>query len=224
MKATTDLPLHTSIHTRVVHALRLVGFADFPKIMHLVTAMDGPDAEPTPSEPVVQWLDQLVEGGDARFRSGRMSGWMLTASGRKLGEHALAEELDGAGLRDPLHALYRSFLALNAGFLTTCSEWQVRALPDGEKVVNDHADARYDGDIIARIEGFDDQVQPLCAELGSMLVRFEMYGRRFTHAIEQVRRGETDWVATPSIDSYHSVWFELHEDLLATLGIERHNE
>ena len=23
------------------------------------------------------------------------------------------------------------------------------------------------------------------------------------------------------IDSYHTVWFELHEDLLATLGIER---
>jgi hypothetical protein len=26
------------------------------------------------------------------------------------------------------------------------------------------------------------------------------------------------------IDSYHSVWFELHEDLLATLGIERGSE
>ena len=23
------------------------------------------------------------------------------------------------------------------------------------------------------------------------------------------------------IDSYHTVWFELHEDLLATLGLER---
>ena len=28
----------------------------------------------------------------------------------------------------------------------------------------------------------------------------------------------------PMIDSYHSVWFELHEDLLATLGIERGSE
>ena len=26
------------------------------------------------------------------------------------------------------------------------------------------------------------------------------------------------------IDSYHTVWFELHEDLLATLGIERSSE
>jgi hypothetical protein len=26
------------------------------------------------------------------------------------------------------------------------------------------------------------------------------------------------------IDSYHTVWFELHEDLLSTLGIERASE
>ncbi len=26
------------------------------------------------------------------------------------------------------------------------------------------------------------------------------------------------------IDSYHTVWFELHENLLATLGIERARE
>jgi hypothetical protein len=26
------------------------------------------------------------------------------------------------------------------------------------------------------------------------------------------------------IDSYHTVWFELHEDLLSTLGIERSKE
>ncbi|MDQ1375434.1 MAG: hypothetical protein QOJ09_2772, partial [Actinomycetota bacterium] len=28
----------------------------------------------------------------------------------------------------------------------------------------------------------------------------------------------------PLIDSYHTVWFELHEDLLSTLGIERGSE
>jgi hypothetical protein len=28
-------------------------------------------------------------------------------------------------------------------------------------------------------------------------------------------------VDSPLIDSFHTVWFELHEHLLATLGIER---
>ena len=39
-----------------------------------------------------------------------------------------------------------------------------------------------------------------------------------------MRRGETDWLTKPIIDSYHTVWFELHEDLLATLGLERGHE
>ena len=36
--------------------------------------------------------------------------------------------------------------------------------------------------------------------------------------------GDTRFVASPRVDSYHSVWFELHEDLLATLGFERTGE
>ena len=34
---------------------------------------------------------------------------------------------------------------------------------------------------------------------------------------------ERAWVAQPKIDSCHTVWMELHEDLLATLGLERLN-
>jgi hypothetical protein len=33
--------------------------------------------------------------------------------------------------------------------------------------------------------------------------------------------GALDYVAD-NLESYHSVWFQLHEDLLATLGIPRH--
>ena len=33
-----------------------------------------------------------------------------------------------------------------------------------------------------------------------------------------------EWFTRPMIDSYHTVWFELHENLLATLGIERARE
>ena len=33
--------------------------------------------------------------------------------------------------------------------------------------------------------------------------------------------GDSDWFTKPMIASYHTVWFEMHEDLLCTLGIER---
>jgi hypothetical protein len=36
--------------------------------------------------------------------------------------------------------------------------------------------------------------------------------------------GQVDWFTHPLIDSYDTVWFELHEDLLATLAVERSKE
>ena len=45
-------------------------------------------------------------------------------------------------------------------------------------------------------------------------------------AIERFAKaaGDGDWFTKPTIDSYHTVWFELHENLLSTLGIERGHE
>ena len=43
-------------------------------------------------------------------------------------------------------------------------------------------------------------------------------------AILGVEAGDHQWFTRPLIDSYHTVWFELHEDLLSTLGKERASE
>ena len=40
-------------------------------------------------------------------------------------------------------------------------------------------------------------------------------------ALERVDKGERSWVDRPRADSFHTVWFELHEDLLATLALSR---
>ena len=44
---------------------------------------------------------------------------------------------------------------------------------------------------------------------------------RLDEAYDKVLAGEHDWVSGARIDSYHTVWFELHEDLLRMLGRER---
>jgi pyruvate,orthophosphate dikinase len=36
--------------------------------------------------------------------------------------------------------------------------------------------------------------------------------------------GNAAYVARPIIDSYHPVWFELHEDLIALAGLSRLEE
>ena len=70
----------------------------------------------------------------------------------------------------------------------------------------------------------DDAVQPVCRDLAAALERFDGYGERLASARKKVEGGDTDWFTKPLIDSYHTVWFELHEDLLATLGIDRSKE
>jgi hypothetical protein len=60
--------------------------------------------------------------------------------------------------------------------------------------------------------------------LGALLDRFGRYEDRLSAAVARVEAGDHDWFTKPLIDSYHTVWFELHEDLLSTLGKERASE
>ena len=53
------------------------------------------------------------------------------------------------------------------------------------------------------------------------LLRFEGYSRAYDAAAARAWAGRHDWVDGVGIDSCHVVWMELHEDLLATLGLQR---
>ena len=199
---------------RVIHALRLKSFADTP-IVAEAAGLDEARAKTV--------LDGLAESEFVKYREGRMTGWMLAKEGRAHGEALLAAQLDGAGKRSELDAIYRRFLEHNQPFLGLCTEWQVRTV-DGEQVPNDHSDAEYDAMIIGRLADADAEMQPICADLGALFDRFGHYGSSFADALAKVQSGDTDWFTKPMIESYHTVWFELHEDLLASLGIDRAKE
>jgi len=55
----------------------------------------------------------------------------------------------------------------------------------------------------------------------SRLARLGGYAQRYQDAFVRASRGEHRWVDGLGIDSCHTVWMQLHEDLLATLGVER---
>jgi len=202
----------------VVQALRVRGFVDAEVVV---------EATGLSIVEVAAHLDGLGDVGHARHREGRISGWMLTPEGRAHGEALLSAELDEVGCRATVQDAYRRFLAVNADFLGLCTDWQLRPDsddPDAEPVVNDHADAAWDAAVVERLGGVDDVVGPICDDLAGLLDRFGGYRDRFASALARVRAGDGDWFARPMIDSYHTVWFELHENLLATLGIERAKE
>jgi hypothetical protein len=154
-------------------------------------------------------------------RDGRLSGWSLTPEGRAAHAGLVRAEVDAAGCLEPLDAAYRGFLKLNGDMLALCTDWQLRPVEGGEQVPNDHSDVAYDAGVIARLGTIDDAVQPLCRDLEGCLERFAGYADRLAGARRRVEAGEQDWFTKPLIDSYHTVWFELHEDLLVTLGIDR---
>lgn len=56
--------------------------------------------------------------------------------------------------------------------------------------------------------------------LAAALPRFSGYYQRLEHALEQAAL-DPAWYTTTDRDSFHKVWFELHEDLIATLGLQR---
>ena len=54
-------------------------------------------------------------------------------------------------------------------------------------------------------------------------MRFGVYGDRLTSALREGSR-RRHGLRHRSLESYHTVWFQLHEDLLVTLGISREDE
>ena len=198
----------------VLHALRLKGFAE-PPALSAVTRLA--------VDEVGGHLQRLAGDELVVRREGRLSGWALSPAGRE--EHAALTkaDLDQAGCRDDVNRAYLRFLDVNGRLLEACTSWQLRQ-QDGRQVPNDHRDPAYDAAVVDRLHGVDDEIQPVCAELGGLMMRFDHYGPRLDAARRRVDAGETDWFTRPLIDSYHTVWFELHEDLLVTLGIERARE
>ncbi len=199
----------------VLQGLRLRSFA----ATDLVAA-----AADLPLDEVRDLLEQFRDKGWVRYRDGALTGWMLLPAGRAVGQDLLAAELDATGRRDEVDAAYQGFLALNQRLLRACTDWQLRPTDGGEPVLNDHSDAAYDATVLAELRRIDAEVQPIASGLAGILDRFGSYPARFRRALAAAEAGDVDWFTKPTIDSYHTVWFELHENLLSTLGIPRGTE
>ncbi len=146
-------------------------------------------------------------------------GIRITSEGRVT--HASWARLEpGAEAEEAARRAYERFLPLNRELLQVCSDWQVR--PGG--VPNDHSDSRYDWSVLDRVHALDDRIAPIVSRLGRSVERFADYRPRLRAALERVEEGETEWLTSPRLDSYHTVWMQLHEDLLLAIGHDRANE
>jgi hypothetical protein len=105
----------------------------------------------------------------------------------------------------------------------TVTRWQMREV-DGQQVLNDHADAAYDEGVLRDLEALHADASAWLAPLTGCLPRLAGYAVRLANARDAALAGDGRYVCSPRVDSYHSAWFELHEDLVLHAGRTRQEE
>ncbi|WP_246485802.1 transcriptional regulator [Kribbella qitaiheensis] len=149
-------------------------------------------------------------------------GWSMTSAGRSENERQLAAELEGtAGGREAVSEACEVFLPLNGRLQQACTDWQLRPTTADALAFNDHSDPAWDQQVIDELSELDRGLKSVVDRLVGVLDRFQSYDTRFSSALGRATAGEVAWVDGTGVDSCHVVWFELHEDLLATLGLQR---
>jgi hypothetical protein len=206
----------TAADLLALHAVRLLGFADTPAVAARFGLAE--------DDVAVLLEDHRALGHVAWTVFGDSAGWSLTDRGRLVGERLLAEELAATGRRDLVHRQYLDFLDSNAEVLRAVTDWQIRPAVGRPFAENDHQDLRWDARVLQRLAIVGDRLAPLSAAIGGVLPRLDGYAARYSAALARARAGDRVWVDGLGIDSCHTVWFQLHEDLLATLGIPRGRE
>jgi hypothetical protein len=195
----------TPIKVRVLHAVRTMGYVDDARVADRLSVPETEVTEHLLDAQARGWVVHSAFAGD--------SGWSLTESGRTHGERMLAEELDTTGFRRAVEEAYQEFLPLNGLVARACTTWQLTQLGVGAQAVSL-------AETIASLRAPAAALAQLEHDLSSGLPRFSGYDERFSSALEAAH-DEPEWITGTDRDSCHRVWFELHEDFIATLGISR---
>jgi hypothetical protein len=112
---------------------------------------------------------------------------------------------------------YEDFELVNVQLKALITAWQSLEV-GGATVVNDHSNAEYDERIIQKLGDLHERADAVLVRLAAVVPRMKSYRDKLLAALERSEDGATEWVSDVKIDSFHTVWFELHEDLLRIMG------
>jgi pyruvate,orthophosphate dikinase len=192
-----------------IRAVAIKGLAQVQGVADVVLA--------TPDD-VRPILDGLVGGGLASTIAG---GYRLTDAGT-IRASVLRDEEQAAWGLDRAAAALDGFIELDERMKEAVTAWQLKDA-DGQ-IVNDHTDAAYDQGVLDRLAGLHADAIAWLTSLEAGCPRLADYRVRLDRAIDGAVGGDGRYVASPRVDSYHGVWFELHEDLIQLAGRNRADE
>jgi hypothetical protein len=112
------------------------------------------------------------------------------------------------------------FEVVNRDLKALMTDWQTRTVA-GVTLANDHADTAHDQRIIDRLGRFHDRVTPLLDQFAVLVPRLVVYRDGLLAALESSEDGDIAFVSDVGCESYHTLWFDLHEELLRLSGTER---
>jgi pyruvate,orthophosphate dikinase len=193
-----------------LRAIGIKGFAPAQGVADVVLSV------PENVQPI---LDQLAIDGLVATVAGA---YRLTDAGATRAGVLLATEQAAWGVERAVAAL-DDFLALDRRMKDTVTAWQLRDDREGQ-VLNDHADAAYDQKVLDRLTGLHADATVWLTPLETEVPRLAGYRARLDQALEAAVAGDQRYVASPRVDSCHSIWFELHEDLILLAGRRREDE
>jgi hypothetical protein len=204
---------HTSApELLILHGVRILGGPSVPAVAERFSLPAGEVREYLMDAEALGWVTRHEFFGET---------WSMTSRGRAENERQLAAELDATGARGRVESAHAAFVPLNRRHGQACTNWQLRPMPWDRLAFNDHTDHRWDDRVMVELELVDRDLRAVCDRLTAVLARFDGHAARHTAALERVRQGHHAWLDAPDRASCQLVWMQLHEDLLATLGLPR---
>ncbi len=178
----------------------------------------------TTPETVSAEIDTLVAEGLANLIGGSALAGMFqpTDDGKAVAAEGIAADREKWGAANATKALY-DLLPFDQRMKAIVTDWQMREV-DGQQVLNDHTDDEHDAGVLAAFGTLHADAVAWLRGLTSGPERIDSYVARLDRAAAEVKGGNTDYLASPRIDSFHNVWFELHEDLILLAGRTREEE
>lgn len=132
---------------------------------------------------------------------------MLTLAGSEAAAAIVSAER--ASIAPALDRIYPEFRVLNPEVKELCQRWQIRA-GSGET-----------DRLLVELGELHRRAMPMLDRLTILRTRYAVYRERLEQAVTRAGRGELDYVTGLGVDSFHSIWWQLHTDLLVILGRTR---
>jgi len=168
-------------------------------------------------EKIREVLNDLLRKGFVRRVDDQ---WQIEHAGREEMKRLRREVLESSGRREEVLSYCKEFEELNTWFKDLVTRWQVKN-EGGMLVPNDHSDPEYDLAIIRELGELHRKTVDVLEKLSKVLPILKTYITRLNRALNLVMRGEIEYLSGVDVQSYHNIWFELHEGLLRLSGLKR---